>query len=151
MAARGAPRRVAVLGGGDGLAAREILRPAQEESVTWWSAGPHRTRLFVTPGGALRSSSLQIVNTGAFSWPPLTRKRLDAIVADFLHPTSRFEKPDTHACHALPDGLRFPTVDSVPGRFDFPRELARGPADMSRWVHQAQVTTREREGQKVQP
>jgi spermidine synthase len=46
MAAHGAPRKVAILGGGDGMAAREVLRYPGVESVTLVELDPHMTRLF---------------------------------------------------------------------------------------------------------
>ena len=60
LAALPAARRVLVLGGGDGLAVREILRYPQIESVTLVDLDPAMTRLFAyraaapdaQPGGA---------------------------------------------------------------------------------------------------
>jgi spermidine synthase len=51
MAAHGAPRRVLVLGGGDGMAVREVLKPRVEQ-VTLVELDPHMTRLFATPAAA---------------------------------------------------------------------------------------------------
>jgi spermidine synthase len=75
MAAHGGPRRVAVLGGGDGMAVREILRYPSVESVTLVELDPAMTRLFAENpalarlnGGALASPRLRIVNTDAFQW-----------------------------------------------------------------------------------
>jgi spermidine synthase len=75
MAAFGAPRRVAVLGGGDGMAVREILKYPSVESVTLVELDPNMTRLFAADpamarlnGGALSSPKLHIVNTDAFQW-----------------------------------------------------------------------------------
>jgi spermidine synthase len=52
-----AARRVLVLGGGDGLAVREILRYPQIESVTLVDLDPEMTRLFApAPTGAARAS-----------------------------------------------------------------------------------------------
>src|SRR5260370_37871959 len=41
----GSPRRVLVLGGGDGLALREILKHPAVESITLVDLDPHMTRL----------------------------------------------------------------------------------------------------------
>ncbi len=75
MAAFGAPRRVAVLGGGDGMAVREILKYPSVESVTLVELDPAMTQMFRdTPQlaqlnhGALRDPRVQIVNTDAFQW-----------------------------------------------------------------------------------
>ena len=46
MSAFGAPRRVAVLGGGDGMAVREILKYPSVESVTLVELDPNMTGLF---------------------------------------------------------------------------------------------------------
>ena len=46
MAAHGAPRRVLVLGGGDGMAVREILQVPGVEQVTLVELDPHMTALF---------------------------------------------------------------------------------------------------------
>jgi spermidine synthase len=48
MAAHGAPRRVLVLGGGDGMAVREVLKYAGVEQVTLVELDPHMTRLFAS-------------------------------------------------------------------------------------------------------
>src|SRR5207248_11470828 len=43
-----APRRVLVLGGGDGLAVREVLKYPQVENVTLVDLDPEMTRIFST-------------------------------------------------------------------------------------------------------
>jgi spermidine synthase len=48
LAAAGAPRRVLVLGGGDGMAVREVLRHPSVERVTLVELDPHMTTLFST-------------------------------------------------------------------------------------------------------
>ena len=75
MAAHGAPRRVAVLGGGDGMAVREILKYPSVESVTLVELDPAMTRLFTDNprlaalnGQALTSPKVRVVNTDAFKW-----------------------------------------------------------------------------------
>ncbi len=95
MAAFGAPRRVAVLGGGDGMAVREILKYPSVESVTLVELDPHMTRLFAKDpamarlnGGALSSPKLKIVNTDAFQWLQSGTDMFDVIVVDFPDPTN---------------------------------------------------------------
>jgi spermidine synthase len=95
MAAHGAPRRVLVLGGGDGLAVREVLRHAAVEQVTLVELDPHITRLFATHptlvplnGGALKSAKLTIVNTDAFTWLENNREHFDVVIVDFPDPTN---------------------------------------------------------------
>jgi spermidine synthase len=50
----------------------------------------------------------------------------------------------------LPQGLRFLTRESLPQLFDFPRDMARVPAEVNRLSNQVLVTTYEREWGKVQ-
>ena len=52
LAAVPAPRRVLVLGGGDGLAVREILKYPRVERVTLVDLDPEMTRLFSTQPAA---------------------------------------------------------------------------------------------------
>jgi spermidine synthase len=56
-----------------------------------------------------------------------------------------------HPPSALPPGLRFLTVAGVPALFDFPRDMARVPAEVNRLANQVLVTTYEREWGKVHP
>ena len=75
MAAHGAPKRVAVLGGGDGMAVREILKYPSVESVTLVELDPAMTRIFSENptlarlnGHALQNPKVRIVNADAFGW-----------------------------------------------------------------------------------
>lgn len=75
MAAHGAPKKVAVLGGGDGMAVREILKYPSVESVTLVELDPAMTRLFTDNatlaqlnGHALADPRVHVVNTDAFQW-----------------------------------------------------------------------------------
>ena len=95
MAAQGAPRRVAVLGGGDGMAVREILKYPSVESVTLVELDPAMTRMFRdTPqlaqlnGGALSNPKVHIVNTDAFQWLQQDTDTYDVVVVDFPDPTN---------------------------------------------------------------
>ena len=95
MAAFGAPRRVAVLGGGDGMAVREILKYPSVQSVTLVELDPHMTGLFAKNealarlnAGALSSPKLQIINTDAFQWLQNGTDMFDVIVVDFPDPTN---------------------------------------------------------------
>ena len=102
MAAFGAPRRVAVLGGGDGMAVREILKYPSVQSVTLVELDPAMTRLFATQpmltalnANALNSSKLKIINTDAFAWLDQTAASagaegdpFDVIIVDFPDPTN---------------------------------------------------------------
>ena len=95
MAAFGAPRRVAVLGGGDGMAVREILKYPSVESITLVELDPNMTRLFAQDpamvrlnGGSLSSPKLTIVNTDAFQWLQHGTDSFDVIIVDFPDPTN---------------------------------------------------------------
>jgi len=95
MAAQGAPKNVLVLGGGDGLAAREILKYASVEHVTLVDLDPHVTQLFSTQpllralnADALLSPKLKVVNADAFAWLEANPDSFDVIVVDFPDPTN---------------------------------------------------------------
>jgi spermidine synthase len=95
MAAHGAPKRVLVLGGGDGMAVREILKYASVEHVTLVELDPLMTTLFRdTPKLAalndhsLSSPKLRIVNADAFGWLEQQKDSFDVIVIDFPDPSN---------------------------------------------------------------
>ena len=95
LSAVSAPRRVLVLGGGDGLAVREILKYPQVESVTLVDLDPEMTRLFTTHPmlAALNQKSFQnprvhIINADAFPWVDSNTDSFDFIVIDFPDPTN---------------------------------------------------------------
>ena len=225
LAAHGAPRKVAVLGGGDGMAVREILRYPGVESITLVELDPNMTQLFSTHetlarlnAHSLSSPKVKIVNADAFQWLQETSEVFDAIVVDFPDPTNfSIGKLYTRSFYALleqrlaasgyavvqttsplvaresfwtvvatiesvglkatpyhahvpsfgewgyviagrrpyrlptglPAGLRFLTLESLPLLFDFPRDMARVPAEVNRLSNQVLVTTYEREWGKV--
>ncbi len=95
LAAHGAPKRVLVLGGGDGMVVREVLRHAGVEEVVLVELDPHMTRLFAEQpllrrlnADALHSPKLRIVNADAFGWLERTPGSYDVIVVDFPDPTN---------------------------------------------------------------
>ncbi|MFO1270894.1 MAG: polyamine aminopropyltransferase [Rubrivivax sp.] len=113
MAAHGAPRRVLVLGGGDGLALREVLKYPTVEQVTLVDLDAQVTRLFATEpmlvalnGGALSNPKVKVVNEDAFGWLEAHAETFDVIVIDFpdpsnfslgkLYTTSFYELVDQH-------------------------------------------------------
>ncbi len=113
MLAHGAPRRVLVLGGGDGMAVREVLKHASVESVTLVELDPQMTRLFTDHpllrelnGASLANPKLQVVNADAFGWLDTQREMFDVIVIDFpdpsnfslgkLYTTSFYQRVDQH-------------------------------------------------------
>jgi spermidine synthase len=225
MAAQGAARKVAVLGGGDGMAVREILRYPGVDSVTLVELDPNMTTLFSQHealaklnGGSLKSPKVKIVNADAFHWLEQSSDMFDVIVVDFPDPTNfSIGKLYTQSFYALleqrlaaggfaviqttspllarqsfwtvvttlesvglravpyhahvpsfgewgfvlasrrpfrmpqqlPPGLRFLTPEGLPALFDFPRDMARVPAEVNRLSNQVLVTTYEREWGKV--
>lgn len=88
-------RRVLVLGGGDGLAVREVLRYAKVERVTVVDLDGDLTRLFSRQpllmrlnGGALTDPRVDVVNADAFTWLGSAEGRYDFVIADFPDPSN---------------------------------------------------------------
>jgi spermidine synthase len=113
MAGFGAPRNVLVLGGGDGLAIREILKYPSVQRVTQVELDPEMTRLFSTEPAltalnheALHAPRVHVVNADAFAWLEQHDDQYDVIVVDFpdpsnyalgkLYSTSFYELVDLH-------------------------------------------------------
>jgi spermidine synthase len=89
------PRRVLVLGGGDGLAVREILKYDSVETITLVDLDPEMTRLFSTHPlltalnrEALLSPKVHVVNEDAFVWLEEHPDPFDFVVVDFPDPTN---------------------------------------------------------------
>jgi len=244
MAAHGAPRRVAVLGGGDGMAVREILKYPTVESVTLVELDPAMTGLFADHpalrrlnADALHDPRVRIVNQDAFQWlqhapghdggapgpgggadADADAGYFDVIVVDFPDPTNfAIGKLYTNSFYALldqrlaasgyavvqttsplvarksfwtvvatiastglattpyhahvpsfgewgfviasrrpwrvppalPGGLRFLDAATLPLLMDFPRDMARVPAEVNRLSNQVLVHTYEQEWGRV--
>jgi spermidine synthase len=86
---------VLVMGGGDGLAVREILRYPNVKHVTLVDLDAQMTGLFATHpvlmklnGGALTDPRVTVVNADAFQWLDRSRDSWDFIVADFPDPSN---------------------------------------------------------------
>src|SRR6266849_5427255 len=95
LAAVPAPRRVLILGGGDGLALREILKYPQVESITLVDLDPEMTRIFSSNpmltklnGNSLLSTRVHVINADAFPWVDSNTENFDFIVIDFPDPTN---------------------------------------------------------------
>jgi spermidine synthase len=95
MSAHGGPKRVLVLGGGDGMAVREVLRHPTVEQVTLVELDPAMTTLFkrderltALNGNALNAPRVKIVNADAFTWLAGNHEAFDVIVVDFPDPTN---------------------------------------------------------------
>jgi spermidine synthase len=88
-------RRALVLGGGDGLALREILKYPNIESVTLVDLDPAITRLFsqapalrALNADSLNSPKVRVVNADAFIWLEQSRDFFDFAVVDFPDPSN---------------------------------------------------------------
>ncbi len=111
MSAHGAPKKVAVLGGGDGMAVREILKYPGVESITLVELDPAMTRMFSQQpalrrlnADALLSPKVHIVNADAFQWLDTTPGMFDVVVVDFPDPTNfSIGKLYTNSFYALLD------------------------------------------------
>jgi spermidine synthase len=88
-------RRVLVLGGGDGLATREILRYPNIEHVTVVDLDPAMTGAFTTRpelarlnAGAFSDKRVRVINADAAVWLKENREMFDAAIVDFPDPVS---------------------------------------------------------------
>jgi spermidine synthase len=96
MLLAGNPRRVLVLGGGDGLALREVLRYPSVERVTLVDLDPEMTRLSSRfplladlNKRAFEDPRVQVVNQDAFIWvEDTTEAPYDAAIVDFPDPNT---------------------------------------------------------------
>lgn len=95
LAALPQARRVLVLGGGDGLALREVLRYPGVQHVTLVDLDPEMTGLFSTHAelrrlnhDALRDPRVRVVNDDAFTWLSGTDATFDFAVVDFPDPSN---------------------------------------------------------------
>ncbi len=88
-------RRVLILGGGDGMAAREVLKYPQVESITLVDLDAKMTGLFrdnrllsELNRGALASPRLTVVNQDAFVWLDANPDVFDLVLIDFPDPSN---------------------------------------------------------------
>jgi spermidine synthase len=95
LAAMPGARRVLVLGGGDGLALREVLRYRHVEHVTLVDLDPEMTRLFATHpelvklnAHAFADPRVRVINADAFIWADETAEVFDFAVIDFPDPSN---------------------------------------------------------------
>ncbi|MDQ6758327.1 MAG: polyamine aminopropyltransferase [Acidobacteriota bacterium] len=95
LAALPGARRVLVLGGGDGLAVRELLKYPSVESITLVDLDPEMTGLFSTHPTlsglnqhSLTAARTHVINADAFPWLDKVQDQFDLAVVDFPDPTS---------------------------------------------------------------
>lgn len=89
------PVNVLILGGGDGLAVRELLRYPNIKSITLVDLDPAMTTLFRTNRmlrslnqGSLSSPKVKVINADAFNWLKNSREKFQLIIADFPDPSN---------------------------------------------------------------
>lgn len=88
-------KSVLVLGGGDGLALREILRYPNIKQVTLVDLDPAMTRAFTTRpelvklnGGSFSDPRVRVINADAAIWLQNSTDMFDAAIVDFPDPSS---------------------------------------------------------------
>ncbi len=89
------PKSVLVLGGGDGLAIREILKYASVTEVVLVELDSEMTKIFSKNKvltnlnkNSLLSSKVKIINEDAFLWLKKNTRKFDFIVVDFPDPSN---------------------------------------------------------------
>ncbi len=95
MSASDAPKHVLVLGGGDGLAVREVLKYSSVESVTLVDIDPEITKLGKEFGlmvdlnqRSLLDPRVTVINQDAFIWVRDSSQLFDIAIIDFPDPGS---------------------------------------------------------------
>jgi spermidine synthase len=86
---------VLVLGGGDGLAVREILKYKDVKHVTLVDLDEGMTKMFQTNSvltkfnaNSLNNPKVEVLNKDAFVWAKNTKKQYDVVVVDFPDPSN---------------------------------------------------------------
>ena len=87
--------RVLILGGGDGLAAREVLKYPQVQSLTLVDLDAEMTRTFASSatltalnGGALTHPKTRVINADAAQWLEESSEQFDVILIDLPDPSN---------------------------------------------------------------
>src|SRR5205823_1489681 len=95
IAISGLPKRVLILGGGDGLALREVLRYPSVNAVTLVDLDPAMTGLSNAypplanlNGNAFADPRVNVVNQDAFVWAEELGEPFDAVIIDFPDPSN---------------------------------------------------------------
>ncbi|RHX92578.1 polyamine aminopropyltransferase [Leptospira stimsonii] len=89
------PKNVLVLGGGDGLAVREILKHEGVQKITLVDLDPAVTGLFTDHTvlkelneGSLKNPKVTVINTDAFVWLEESGDTFDVVIIDFPDPSN---------------------------------------------------------------
>lgn len=95
MAMAKTAKNILVLGGGDGLAVREILKYPEVQKITLVDLDEGMTKLFKTNSiltgfneNALNHPKVQVLNQDAFVWAKSTQSKFDVVVIDFPDPSN---------------------------------------------------------------
>lgn len=95
MGAVASPRRVLILGGGDGLAAREVLEHPSVESIALVDLDPAVTRLFrevelltALNRAALDDPKVRVINDDAYEFLEASGDRYDVVIIDLPDPNN---------------------------------------------------------------
>ncbi|MEL1252895.1 polyamine aminopropyltransferase [Flavobacterium sp. DGU38] len=88
-------KNVLVLGGGDGLAVREILKYKDVQKVTLVDLDEGMTKLFKTNKvlsnfnqNSLNNSKVTVINTDAYIWAKSCKEKFDVVIIDFPDPSN---------------------------------------------------------------
>lgn len=95
MSALNNPQNVLVLGGGDGMAVREILKYPSVQKICLVDLDKRMTDLFSQPGlltklnsGSLADPRVSVINQDAYVWLRSCKQQFDFIVVDFPDPSN---------------------------------------------------------------
>ncbi|WP_370387774.1 polyamine aminopropyltransferase [Snodgrassella alvi] len=87
--------RILILGGGDGLAAREVLKYPQVSQITLVDLDASMTRVFRTSAAlrelnqnSLNHPKLRIINADAAQWLQHNQDKFDVVIIDFPDPSN---------------------------------------------------------------
>ncbi|WP_367489437.1 polyamine aminopropyltransferase [Snodgrassella alvi] len=87
--------RILILGGGDGLAAREVLKYPQVSRITLVDLDASMTRVFRTSAtlrelnqNSLNHPKLRIINADAAQWLQHNQEKFDVVIIDFPDPSN---------------------------------------------------------------
>ena len=93
--AAGSRKKILILGGGDGLAAREILKYPEVESITLVDLDPAMTKLAdnahelaALNEHSMESPKLKVVNDDALQYLNETKEKFDVMIVDFPDPNN---------------------------------------------------------------
>ncbi len=88
-------KKVLILGGGDGLAAREVFKYPEVQSVTLVDLDPamtklaeHSLELKTLNASSLENEKMHVLNEDAMAWIASTDEKFDVVIVDFPDPNN---------------------------------------------------------------